>query len=921
MLVGRGPERACLRRMLAEARQGRGGALVLEGEPGIGKSSLLADAVSAASGMRVLRACGIEVESELAFAGLADVARGLECFIDELPTAQAAALRSALALGLPVSADRLAIGAATLGVLAAAAIEPLLVVVDDVQWLDTSSVEALAFAARRLNSEPIAVVFATRAAGDERLAGLTRIKVIGLDAAVAPRLLPDDVHHDVASALVTATGGNPLALIELPALLSDAQRRGQEPLPAPLPLRPALARAFGQRLASLPDASQRALVAVAASETGSLADLGAALPLLQLDLTDLQPAETGRFVSLTGTEVRFAHPLLRAAAYAGAAPIERRRAHAALADVAATLERRAWHRAAATIGPDDETASLLEAAGRAASARGGHAAAMTAFERSAEFTATTAERASRLLLAAAAAELAGASERCVALVDVALTHSTDALERADLEQLRARVMGRRSRDLQHFHRLFSAAATVRDRDPIRATLMYLDAALLAAATDDIVEFGQALANLKEIAASATDLPYEAAFLLAEVEWGPPSPEPRRVHEAPDWDLLLSRADDLAAAHRLIGIADMYSYRGWDVEHTRALFARVVDVARLASAGGILAEALTALALLDHRISRWRTAASEAEEGYRLALETDRPLDAIAALAVLARIESARGSEPDCRRHAAEAWALAHPLGLATIPDWHANVALGLLELGLGRPDEAVRRLEIPAGDIDTGGLSPGVFRAAGDLIEAYIRSGRTSKAQRTLNEFERRARDGARRWALAVAARCRGLMAADDDLDAHFEEALALHAQDPFLFEQARTQLAYGERLRRAHRRTEARGHLRMAAEGFDALGSRIWGDRARTELRASGQHLGPGMAATLDELTPQELQLARIVAGGATNREAAQALFISPKTVEAHLGAIYRKLGMRSRTELANRLASDSPGTVHETQPSSTDA
>ena len=897
--------------MLAEARHGRGGALVLEGEPGIGKTSLLADAVSAASGMRVLRACGIEVESELAFAGLADVTHGLESFIDELPAAQAAALRSALALGSPVSADRFAIGAATLGVLAAAAIEPLLVVVDDVQWLDTSSVEALAFASRRLSNEPIAVLFATRAAGDERLAGLTRVKLIGLDAAVAQQLLPAGLDHEVASTLVTATGGNPLALIELPALLSDAQRGGHEPLPAPLPLRPALARAFGQRLAGLPDASRRALVTVAASETGSLADLGAALPLLHLDLTDLQPAETGRCVSLTATEVRFAHPLLRAATYASAAPTERRSAHAALADVAATLERQAWHRAAATIGPDDETAGLLEAAGRAASARGGHAAAMTAFERAAQFTATTAERARRLLLAAAAAELAGASERSVALVDVALTNSTDVLERADLEQLRARVMGRRSCDRQHFHRLFRAAATVRDRDPTRATLMYLDAALLAAATDDVVEFGHALTNLKEIAAGATDLPYEAAFLLAEGEWGTASADPRRAHDAPDWDLLLSRADDLAAAHRLIGIADTYSDRGWEVEHTRALFARIVDVARLASAGGILAEALTALALLDHRISRWRTAASEAEEGYRLALETDRPLDAITALAVLARIEGARGAEPECRRHAAQAWALAHPLGLTSIPDWHANVALGLLELGLGRADEAVRRLEIPAGDIDTSGLSPGVFRAAGDLIEAYIRSGRTGKAQRTLDEFEGRARDGARRWALAVAARCRGLIAADDDLDAHFEEALALHGHDPVPFEQARTQLAYGERLRRARRRTEARGHLRLAAEGFDALGSRMWGERARAELRASGQHLGPGIAATIDELTPQELQLARIVAGGATNREAAQALFVSPKTVEAHLGAIYRKLGMRSRTELASRLATESPGTV----------
>jgi DNA-binding NarL/FixJ family response regulator len=896
--------------MLAEARQGRGGALVLEGEPGIGKTSLLADAMSAASGMRVRRACGIEAEAELAFAGLADVARGLESFIDELPAAQAAALRSALALGRSVSADRFAIGAATLGVLAAAAIEPLLVVVDDVQWLDTSSVEALAFAARRLRSEPIAVLFATRAAGDERLAGLTRVKVIGLDAAVARRLLPDDVHHQVASTLVTATGGNPLALIELPALLSDAQRGGHAPLPAPLPIWPALGRAFGQRLASLPEASRRALVAVAASETGSLADLGLALPLLRLSLTDLQPAETGRFVSLTEIEVRFAHPLLRAATYAGATPTERRSAHAALADVAATLERRAWHRAAATIGPDDETAGLLEAAGRAASARGGHAAATTAFERAAEFTPRTAERASRLLLAAAAAELAGASDRSVALVDAALTDSTDLLERADLEQLRARVMGRRSRDRQHFHRLLSAAATVRDPDPTRATLMYLDAALLAAATDDVVEFRRALTNLKEIAASATGLPYEAAFLLAEGDWGT-SPDPRRAYHAPDWDMLLSRADDLAAAHRLIGIGAVYSDRGWEVEHTRALFARITDVARLAGAGGILAEALTALALLDHRISRWRTAAYEAEEGYRLALETDRPLDAIVALGVLARIESARGSAPECRRHAAEAWALAHPLGLATIPDWHANVALGLLELGLGRPDEAVRRLEIPAGDIDTSGLSPGVFRAAGDLIEAYIRSGRTDKAQRTLNEFERRARDGARHWALAVAARCRGLMAADSDVDAHFEEALALHGQDPVLFEQARTQLAYGERLRRARRRADARGQLRLAAEGFDALGSRIWSERARVELRASGQHLGPGIAATVDELTPQELQLAHIVAGGATNREAAQALFVSPKTVEAHLGAIYRKLGIRSRTELANRVASESPATV----------
>jgi DNA-binding CsgD family transcriptional regulator len=266
-----------------------------------------------------------------------------------------------------------------------------------------------------------------------------------------------------------------------------------------------------------------------------------------------------------------------------------------------------------------------------------------------------------------------------------------------------------------------------------------------------------------------------------------------------------------------------------------------------------------------------------------------------------------GRERECREHVDRAVEVSRELGLDEHADWQAAVALGLLELGLGHPADAVRHLEAGVCD-ERGALIPGVARGHGDLIEAYARSGDAERARAALAEWEPRVRVVERGWALAVCARCAGLLAEDDRLDEHFEEALRRHDESPVPFDTARTQLAYGERLRRAHRRVDARGHLRKALASFDRLGARPWAERARAELAASGERLRKRDPYAAEELTAQELQVALVVAGGATNREAAAQLFVSPKTIEAHLGSIYRKLGVRSRTELAGRFASESP-------------
>jgi len=451
--------------------------------------------------------------------------------------------------------------------------------------------------------------------------------------------------------------------------------------------------------------------------------------------------------------------------------------------------------------------------------------------------------------------------------------------------------------------LVPEAERIEPLDPARAARMFMDAAL--ALPDDRTRSREFLRRARAAAKRAGEtLAPGVKLVLAEnlrSEW-----IMGRAYRAPgprQWEALLALADDLSFADDLLEVAGKASYEGTHYARAFELTRRVADAAREASALGVLATALTALVWLEYRTSEWTAAFAHATEALRLTEDTGRHVHLAALLFMLGRLEAVRGNEAQCRDHVSRAVELAGSLELEEHSRWQAGVALGLLELGLGRPEEAVGLLE-PAVCAGDGSLLAGIARGHGDLIEAYIRTGNRPRAEETLAEWERRARVAERPWALAVAARCRGLLADDDRLDEHFGQALAWHAEVPTPFERARTELSYGERLRRGRRRVEARDQLRSALATFEELGAHPWAERARAELAASGARAKPRDGSAIEELTPQELQVALVVAGGATNREAAAALFVSPKTVEAHLGSIYRKLGLRSRTELASRFA-----------------
>lgn len=909
MLVGREAERARVAELLAAAREGRSGALVVRGEPGIGKSALCDWAASQASGALVLRAGGIESESQLAFSALSDLLRPVADVIPGLPAPQAAALAGALALGPPAPGDRFTVCAATLSALAAAAeSQPLVAIVDDAHWADASSLEALLFAARRLDAEGVVLLFAVRDSAATPLegAGLPELQLAGLDREAALELLAGHgVAEPVGVELWAAAAGNPLALLELPPLLTAGQRAGTEPLPSPLPDGPSLERSFAARIEELPAGTRRALAVLAASDPGTPDALAGALGVLGL-AGALETAVAAGIVTVDGGGPQFRHPLLRSAAYHSASADERRAAHRALADAAGgeqSDEQRAWHRAAAASAPDEQVAAELVETARAARRRGAHVAAASAFERAAELTADDETRARRLLDAADDHRRSSSSEQAIELLGRALSTTRDPLLRADIQHLHGALETWRGDPLAAHVLLTAAAEELGELDPRKAAMLLADASWPCYLGGDIARGVEAATRACAVAEQAGGpVQVLAAVMLAQglILQG---------HTARGRDLLdrarpllelpetVSRAPELvqAAAHVYI----------WREEYAlaRRLLGLVVEAARAESSPGALPYALAITSELDFRTGNWASAYATATESLRLAQETGHANGLSFGLVGLARVEAAQGREQDCRAHAGRTMQLA-AFGVRALVVY-ASAVLGHLELALGRTTEAIEHLEQVARGVERQGIGePAVVPWAADLVEALLRAGRHAEAARALERLERQAVATEGRWALAAAARCRGLTVPDEDVDEVFGEALELHERTVGPFERARTLLCWGERLRRARRRTDAREPLRAALDVFERLGAAPWVERTRMELEATGEQLRRSDEPASRRLTPQELQVALVVARGATNREAGAALFLSPKTIETHLGRVYRKLGVRSRTELAALLA-----------------
>ncbi len=888
MLLGREEERQALDRLLADARDGRSGVLAIVGEPGIGKSALLDAAADAARGMRLLRARGIESEARIPFGGLLELLRPALSVLEAIPRPQAAALEGALAFGPGSAQDRFAVGAATLSLLAAyAEDEALLVLVDDAHWLDGSSAEALLFAVRRLVADPIAVVLAARTDEPSLLVGadLPMLLVEGLDRAAAGELV-DSASPAVADRLYRATAGNPLALLELAAEVENADPM---PLDAPLPISTSVARAFLRRSATLSDHARRGLLLAAASDSGDLTVLARA----GLRVDDLAEAERAGLVRLAGGLLEFRHPLARSAVYGEAEPGERRAAHRALADALPDrdADRRAWHLASAAVGPDEAASAALEQAAQRAHQRSAYSVSTTAFERAARLASADERRSLLLLEAAETAWLAGQVERARTLLEEAEVLAPE----ARIDALRAEIAARRG-PVMEGHALLVAAAE--RAEPEQAVLMLAEAAdacIYSGATAQMLAAAERAVALVEAGAGGR-APFYAAIadgvarVMAGVDGGGDALR-RGAELYEDGDF-----DDDPRTLAWAAFAPMFLR---DRGAGRALIDRAVAIAREHTAIGVLPRLLHRLARDAAMTDRWPAAQAGYHEAIRLSRETGQRTELGAALAGLAWLEGRQGKEDECREHALEARALAVELGMGFYEIW-TYAALGELELGLGRPEEAVEHFELQelrAGEIgvDDVDMSP-----AADLVEAYLRLGRDEDARQTAAAHASRAAAKDRPWALARAARCSGLV--EEDFEPHFAESLRLQEETPDVFESARTRLAYGARLRRARRRVRAREELRAALEGFESLGPSPWADAASAELAATGETARRRDPSTLGDLTPQELQVALILAEGRTTKEAAAALFLSPKTVEYHLRHVYRKLRIASREELAAR-------------------
>jgi len=922
VLYGRDAECERLDALLDRARGGKSDTLLLFGGPGVGKSALLKYVVAGAEGMTVVWAQGVESDSDLAFSGLLELLRPLLGLLERLPVSQASALRVVLAVENAGAVDRFSVGAATLGLLAAAAeTEPLLVVVDDVHWLDSASRDALLFAARRLDADRVAVLLSARSEEADCVAGgdVLTLEISGLDAQAAKAVLAGDgsrqIADDVSERLVAATQGNPLALVELPVLLSDTQLAGSEPLDEPLPLGPSLERAFRRRLFELPLQTRQLLLLVAATDSSELGPVLRAAAPLGLAAADLEPAETADLVRIDGDSFSFRHPLLRSAVYYTAAPTDRRRAHRALADALdgySEAERRAWHLAAAALGPDDGAASALADAAVSARKRGGHAAAASALERAAQLSSSPAERAERMLGAAQDLQFAGRLDQSLQLLDQVLQLTGDALVRSDAKRLRARILSWTGAPAEAHRLWLQEAALIEPIDPARAAAMMAEAAIVSTMTGDVREVvataEQAYALFQRFGiddVSAMAVYSNALILSGQAERALPLLD--RCQAAFD------RSDPLATMTVLI--QPLAHGRTWLEQYVqaRASLWRTIIAARDAGAAGLLPFPLACLAELEIRTGHWAAAYANATESVRLAEETGQAGELCFSLIVLATIEAGLGHEQDCRTHTARALAGADQLGIGSILVYAASV-LGFLELGESRSAHAVVHLERVARLARDFALrEPGVIWWAADLIEAYARAGRRTHAQRELAAFDQLAAETQRVWAFATAARCRGLLADEDDFEEAFRDALAWHDRAEMPFERARTELCLGERLRRARRRSEARDPLHHALETFKRLEAAPWAARADAELRATGVTTthDPRKGAVARRLTPQELQVALCVADGASNREAAAALFVSSKTIEFHLANVYRKLELRSRSELARAIATQQAESV----------
>jgi DNA-binding CsgD family transcriptional regulator len=908
MLRGRRAERVELDRLLEAIHAGQSAVLVLRGEAGIGKTALVEYAAERGKGCRVLRAVGVESEMELPFAGVHQLCSPLFDGLERLPPPQREALGTAFGLSSGTRPDRFLVGLALLSLLSDAADqEPLLCLIDDAQWLDQSSAQVLAFVARRLQAEPIVLLFAEREPGEfGELAGLPELRLDGLSDAQARELLASVItvplDDRVRERLVAETHGNPLALLELPHGLSPADLAGGFALTAALPLPSRIEESFRQRVERLPADSQRLLLVAAAEPTGDPTLLWRAVDQLGIAPEAPGPAESAGMITL-GAPVTFRHPLLRSAIYRAASAEERRSVHRALAaatDPALDPDRRAWHLAEATLAPDEDVATELERSAERARARGGLAAAAAFLERAARLTPEPARRAQRDLTAAQAKHDAGAPDGALRLLAAAEEGPLNELQHARLERLRAQLAFALRRGSDAPPLLLSAAQRLEPLDAELARETYLEA-IAAAIFAGRLSSGPGVLEVAEAARAAppaTEPPRTIDLLLDGLAtrfsegYAAGVPPLRRALDA------VSNEDDRTEDDiRWLWLACRIAPDLWEDETWHELASRQLGLARDAGALTVLPLAATYRAGVHVHTGEFAAAAALIEEADAITAATGNAPLMYTSLVLAAwrgqeaqALELIEASREDATRRG-EGRAV-------TLADY----ATAVLYNGLGGYKAALAAAERACEHDDLGLFAWALI----ELVEAAARSGEPKLAADGLEQLAERTRLSGTDWALGVEARSRALLANGPGAEDFYLEATERLSRCRITVHLARTHLLYGEWLRRENRRIDARETLRAAYGMFSTIGAEAFAERAARELLATGEKARKRTADTRGQLTAQETQIAELARDGHSNPEIGAQLFISPRTVEYHLHKVFTKLEISSRNELQRVLPSE---------------
>ncbi len=902
-LLGRQRELAVIERLLDGARNGHGSVLVVHGDPGVGKTAALEQAAAAGADFRVIRTVGVEGEEELDYASLEQLCAPILELGEDLPAPQREALDVAFGRSAGPPPSPFLVGLAALSLVSdAAEQQPLLCVVDDAQWLDGASARALTFVARRLVAERIVLAFATRDAGGG-LAHFPQLRVEPLGRRDARTLLESvlaaPLDEPVLERIVAETGGNPLAILELPHGLTPAQLAGGFGLPAALPLSTGIEQSFRRRLARLPPDARRLLLLAAAEPLGDPALLWRSARQIGIPATAADTVESDGLLTLDGA-VTFRHPLVRSAVYGSAEPGERRDAHRALADATdpeLDPDRRAWHRGQAASAPDEDVAVELERSAGRARARGGFAAVAAFLERAAALTPEPAHRAQRLLAAAGAKRDAGDLETALGLLAGVEPEAAGGLGQARADLLRAQIALEQQRGGDAGRLFLDAASRLEPLDPKLARETYLEA-LGGAMANDVAVAGGALA------------------VAAAARAAPPGPEPPRTVDVVLDAFAIRLLDGYAAAaptlaqalERLLAtdVADedvsrwvslsggrdgnILALETWDDQAFHVLAARQVEAARETGALVHLQFALSFLARSHMLAGELAAAGLVLDEAEVIAQATGNPALVNAPMILCAwRGDAARASaliDTRAEDAAARRWT-------------STNYARAVLSNGLGRYDDA---LEAAREAFQPDPIGYGTLLVP-ELAEAASRTGERALLEHALEWLTERTRVVRSGWAGGIDARLRALLSEGDVAEDLYRQSIAHLSGTRLRLELARTHLLYGEWLRRERRRVDARTQLRTAFAAFTGMGAEAFAGRAERELQATGERARKRTVDRRDELTPQEAQVARLAANGHTNREIAAQLFISPSTVEYHLRKAFRKLEVRSRTQLANRL------------------